>query len=254
MILNSIEQGSGQPIILLHGLFGAAKNLGVLARGLSTQARVISLDLRNHGDSPHSAEMTYPAMANDVAETIAALGIQSAMLAGHSMGGKTAMHVALKHPDLISKLAVLDIAPVTYQHGYDAFAAAMQQLPLTPSLTRAVADATLANNIPDPSYRAFLLNNLILGDAPRWRVALNEIRAAMPEMLKWQDPPHTVPFPNPALFLHGGKSDYVRPSAHEKIAALFPNSKIQTIENAAHWLHAEQPKAVVAALQEFFAP
>ncbi|HQT63263.1 MAG: alpha/beta hydrolase [Acidocella sp. 20-57-95] len=254
MILNSIEQGSGQPIILLHGLFGAAKNLGVLARGLSACARVISLDLRNHGDSPHSAEMTYPAMAHDVAETIAALGIHSAMLVGHSMGGKTAMHVALNHPDLISKLAVLDIAPVTYQHGYDAFAAAMQQLSLSPSLTRAVADATLAENIPDPSYRAFLLNNLILGDAPRWRVALNEIRAAMPEMLKWQDPPDTAAFPNPALFLHGGKSDYVRPSAHEKIAALFPDARIETIENAAHWLHAEQPQAVVAALQAFFFP
>lgn len=250
MILNSIEQGAGPPLILLHGLFGAAKNLGVIARGLAPHWRVVSLDLRNHGDSPHNAAMSYPIMASDVVETITALGITTAALAGHSMGGKIAMHVALAHPDRITKLAVMDIAPVTYMHGYDAFAAAMQALPLTPSLTRGVADTALAAAIPDPNYRAFLLNNLILGTQPRWRVGLDEIRAAIPEMLKWQDPP-SAPFPNPALFLRGGNSEYVRPSSHEKITALFPHSTIKTIENAAHWLHADQPQAVITALQEF---
>ncbi|MDE8347893.1 MAG: alpha/beta fold hydrolase [Acidocella sp.] len=251
MILNSIEQGAGPPLILLHGLFGAAKNLGVIARGLATHARVISLDLRNHGDSPHHAAMSYPVMANDVTETIAALGITTTALAGHSMGGKIAMHVALAHPGLITKLAVLDIAPVTYQHGYDAYAAAMQQLPLTTSLTRSAADAALTAAIPDANYRAFLLNNLILGEQPRWRVGLNEIRAAMGQMLQWQDPPGAAPFPNPALFLRGANSDYVRPSSYDKITALFPHSQIKTIEHAAHWLHADQPKPVIAALQEF---
>ena len=147
-------------------------------------------------------------------------------------------------------MKIARIAPVTYTHGYDAFAAAMQALPLSPSLTRSTADATLAAVIHEPNYRAFLLNNLVLGNAPRWRVGLDEIRAAMPEMLKWQDP-QCPPFPNPALFLRGGNSDYVRPSAHEKITALFPHATIKTIENAAHWLHADQPKPVVAALQEF---
>ncbi len=250
MILNSIEQGAGPPLILLHGLFGSAKNLGAIARGLAPQFRVVSLDLRNHGDSPHDAAMSYPIMADDVAETIATLGITTAVLAGHSMGGKIAMHVALAHPGLITKLAVLDIAPVTYMHGYDDFAAAMQALPLTSSLTRSAADAALAAAIPEPTYRAFLLNNLILGGQPRWRVGLDEIRAAMPEMLKWQDP-LSAPFPNPALFLRGGNSDYLRESSHEKITALFPHVTIKTIENAAHWLHADQPKAVIAALQEF---
>ncbi|MDR3520135.1 MAG: alpha/beta fold hydrolase [Acidocella sp.] len=250
MILNSIEQGAGPSVILLHGLFGTAKNLGVIARGLAPHARVISLDLRNHGDSPHNAAMSYPIMAHDVAETIAALGITAAALVGHSMGGKIAMHVALADPTLVNKLVVMDIAPVTYQHGYDAYAAAMQQLPLTPSLTRSAADAALAAAIPDATYRAFLLNNLILGGQPRWRVGLNEIRAAMPEMLKWQEPPGAA-FPNPALFLRGGNSDYVRAASQEKIMALFPHATIKTIENAAHWLHADQPQAVIAALQEF---
>src|SRR5580700_3296852 len=106
MILNTITQGDGPPLVLLHGLFGAAKNLGVIARGLSDQARVISMDLRNHGDSPHDAVMNFSAMAADVAETCAALGVSQARVVGHSMGGKTAMALALTQPELVERLAV----------------------------------------------------------------------------------------------------------------------------------------------------
>lgn len=254
MILNSIEQGpessDGPPVILLHGLFGAAKNLGVIARALATQRRVISLDLRNHGESPHDAAMTYQAMAADVVETLAAKHIATALLVGHSMGGKTAMMTALTRPELVARLAVLDIAPVNYTHSYNDYAAAMLALPLTPGLTRHQADAALAKDIPEPTYRAFLLNNLILGDAPRWRVALGEIKAAMPVLLQWPEP-EAPPYAGPTLFLRGGTSDYVRPSADAVINTLFPNAQRAIIEDAGHWLHAEKPQQVIAALQEF---
>jgi pimeloyl-ACP methyl ester carboxylesterase len=250
MNLNSIEQGTGQPVILLHGLFGAAKNLGQIARALAKQAQVISLDLRNHGDSPHDAAMTYQLMADDVAETLATKNISSAYMVGHSMGGKTAMTLALTHPELVEKLVVMDIAPVSYNHSYDDYAAAMLALPLTPNLTRHDADAALAGAIPEPAFRGFLLNNLILGEAPRWRVALPEIKAAMQELISWNDP-DAAPFTGPTLFLRGANSDYVRPSADAKINALFPHAKRASIEGAGHWLHAEKPREVIAALEEF---
>jgi pimeloyl-ACP methyl ester carboxylesterase len=251
MILNSIDQGSGPPIILLHGLFGAAKNLGVIARALAGRARVISLDLRNHGDSPHEPEMTYLAMAGDVAQTMAALGVGSAMLVGHSMGGKTAMALALSRPELVEKLAVLDIAPVAYQHGYDSYIAAMQAVALSPDLSRNQADAALKAAIPETPMRAFLLNNLVLGASPHWRIALNEIAAAMPELLAWRDPPGAGPYTGPTLFLRGENSSYVGPDAAAKIAEIFPTAVQNTVANAAHWLHADQPDAVIAALQGF---
>ena len=256
MILNSIEAGaapagSGPPLILLHGLFGAAKNLGGIARALGPQARVLSLDLRNHGDSPHAAGMDYATMAADVAETIAAHNISAAMVVGHSMGGKTAMALALTQATLVQKLVVMDIAPVSYRHSFAPYAAAMRALPLPPTLTRHAANAALADAIPDPAMRAFLLNNLILGATPHWRVALPEIATAMPDLIAWEDPPGANPYAGPALFLRGETSDFVRSSAREAILQRFPGAQEKTIANAGHWLHAEQPELVIAALKEF---
>jgi esterase len=254
MILNTMIQGDGPPLVLLHGLFGAAKNLGVVARGLSTQARVISMDLRNHGESPHSSVMNFPVMAADVVETCAALGVTQARVLGHSMGGKTAMALALTQPNFVERLVVMDIAPVTYNHGYDDFTQAMQAVPLSPSLTRHEADAVLARAVESPAIRAFLLNNLILGDTPHWRLGLDEITAAMPGLLAWEDFPGAVPYTGPALFLHGGDSNYVRPSANAAIQRLFPNAERETVEGASHWMHADKPKQVIASLKRFLFP
>jgi esterase len=254
MILNAIIQGDGPPLVLLHGLFGAAKNLGVVARGLSGQARVISMDLRNHGDSPHSPVMNFSAMAADVAETCAALGVAQARVVGHSMGGKTAMALALMQPELVERLVVMDIAPMSYSHGYDDYIKAMQAIVLSPDLTRHEADAVLADVVEAPPMRAFLLNNLILGDAPHWRLGLDEIAAAMPDLLAWKDPAGTLPYTGPALFLRGGESDYVRPSADAAIQSLFPNAERETVEGASHWLHVDKPKQVIASLKRFLFP
>lgn len=246
-----MEQGNGPPVVLLHGLFGTARNLGVLARGLAEKSRVLSLDLRNHGDSPHDAKMDYEIMAADVAETMAAAGIASACIAGHSMGGKVAMTLAITHPGQVEKLAVLDIAPIPYAHDNEGYVQAMQQIPINNEVNRKQASELLSTRIPEADLRTFLLSNLVLGPKPHWRFGLNELGGAMPNLVDWKTPAGAAPYTGPALFLRGGNSHYVPPEATPRIMDLFPAARIQTVENAAHWLHAEQPKAVIAALQEF---
>jgi pimeloyl-ACP methyl ester carboxylesterase len=253
MILNSIEQGQGPDILVLHGLFGAAKNLGVIARALAKQARVISLDARNHGDSGHDPAMDYEIMAEDVAQTIAELGVSRATVIGHSMGGKVAMMLALTRPDLVTRLAVLDIAPVPYHHGYDGYVAGMRAITPTPALTRHEADEKLAAYVPEPPFRSFLLNNLILGAAPRWRLGLEEIAGAMPNLLGWAPPAAARPFAGPTTFIRGANSTYVREDGVAALKTWFPHAALETIENAGHWLHAEQPEQVIAALEGFLA-
>ena len=248
MILSHAEAGAGPAVILLHGLFGAGKNLGVLARSLSTDYRVISLDLRNHGASAHDPATDYQAQAADVAETMGRLGISHAVLIGHSMGGKVAMRLALDRPDLVEALVVLDIAPRRYKHEYGPELDAMRGLALTPGMTRAEADAALAETIPDPGMRAFLLNNLNLSGTPQWRLGLDEIAGGMDAILDWDAP--AAAWNKPALFVHGTRSDYVDEAGRAAIAAGFPRAEIVGID-ASHWLHAERPEAVLAAIKPF---
>jgi pimeloyl-ACP methyl ester carboxylesterase len=248
MILNSQQTGTGAPVLLLHGLLGSAKNLGVIARGLADRARVISIDLRNHGASLHDEAMDYPTMAADIVATMADLAIPKADIVGHSMGGKVAMRLALERPDLVGRLAVLDIAPVRYRHGFADYLHAMRGIELSPALTRHEADAALSKAVPEAHFRAFLLNNLVLGESPHWRAALPEIAASMSDILDW--PAMDAQFDGPVLFLGGAKSTYI-PGHEPAIAALFPHAQIEMIENASHWLHAEQPGLIVSMLRRF---
>jgi esterase len=248
--LHATITGAGPDVVLLHGLFGSGRNLGVIARGLADRFRVIALDLRNHGGSDHAADMRYATMAADVVETMAALDVEAARVVGHSMGGKAAMMLALMHPALVERLAVLDIAPVTYGHEHDGLVAAMRGLVLSPALTRHEADAALAGAIPDPALRGFLLHNLVLGDAPHWRLGLAEIAGAMEDLVGWPER-EAASYPGAALFLRGALSSYVRESACGAIRQYFPAALIETIEGTGHWLHAEKPQAVVAALGRF---
>ncbi|HET6307205.1 MAG TPA: alpha/beta fold hydrolase, partial [Rhodopila sp.] len=182
MILNAIQSGEGPAVVLLHGLFGAARNFGAIQRALAPRFRVVALDMPNHGDSPHTGDMRYPAQAEAVRDTLQALGIGSAAVIGHSMGGKAAMALALGAPALVGRLLVADIAPVAYQHGNETIARAMAAIELTPSLTRAQADAALAEAVPRADIRAFLLQNLRFGASPHWRIGLAEIEAAIPDL------------------------------------------------------------------------
>lgn len=251
MILHGIEAGQGPPVVLLHGLFGSAGNLGAVQRGLAGRFRVVSLDLRNHGASPHAADMSYPVMAADVLDTLAARGIGTAALVGHSMGGKVAMAAALAAPERVGRLAVADIAPAAYPPGFRGFAESMLALDLSPGLTRAAAAAALAPGVPDPGMRAFLLQNLRPGAAPSWRIGLPEIAAALPRIEGWDVPPSR--FDGPALFVSGERSDYVRPEHRTIIRGLFPAARFVVMKGAGHWVHADNPAGFVAILDAFLA-
>jgi len=250
MRLNAVEAGAGDPVVLLHGLFGAAQNWGTIQKRLAARHRVIALDLRNHGASPHAAAMEYPVMAADVAETLIALGAAPASLVGHSMGGKVAMALALSGPELVSRLVVADIAPVAYPPALRGYAAAMQALPLRPGLTRREADAALSNAVPEPGIRAFLLQNLRFEtDPPAWRFGLEEIAAAMPVIEGFPD--SVAQYRGPTLFLGGERSGYIRPEYHARIRALFPAARFATVPNAGHWVHAENPQGFLDLIEPF---
>ncbi len=243
--------GEGEPVCLLHGLFGRGQNFGGLARALGATRRVISLDLRNHGASPHAAGMSYAAMAEDVAETLDGLGVASCALLGHSMGGKVAMMLALRWPARVSRLVVADIAPVAYRHHNGGVAAALIALDLSAGLDRRAADARLAGAVPDPAVRGFLLQNLSFGSAPAWKIGLAEIAGGMADIEGWPDLAPGVAYKGPSLFIRGERSDYVADAAWPAVRLVFPQALLETVAGAGHWLHADQP-AVFAALVSGF--
>lgn len=252
MRLHIIEAGVGPPLALLHGLFGSARNLATVQARLAERWRVLALDLRNHGASPHAPGMDYAAQAADVRETLATAAALPAAVVGHSMGGKVAMRLALDSPDSVSRLVVADIAPVTYPPHFRAYAEAMAALPLDPGLTRIAADRALAAAVPDSTVRGFLLLNLSFGERPAWRIGLAEIAADLPAIEGFEPPPNAR-FTGPVLFLAGEHSDYLRPEHRPTIRALFPAARFVTLKNAGHWLHADQPGAFVAAVSGFLA-
>ncbi len=249
MILNAIQSGDGAPVVLLHGLFGAARNFGAVQRALSPRFRVIAVDMRNHGGSPHCADMRYPAQAADVRETLQALGVGHAAVVGHSMGGKAAMALALTAPKMVKRILVSDIAPVAYEHSNTGIAAAMQAIALTSSLTRQQAEAALAEAVPRADVRAFLLQNLRFGASPRWRIGLAEIAAAIPDLEGWIALPGA--YQGPSLFVSGANSDYVLPEHRPAIKASFPFARFVAIKSAGHWVHADNPAGFVSVLEAF---
>jgi pimeloyl-ACP methyl ester carboxylesterase len=242
--------GEGPPVLFLHGLFGQGRNFAAIARPLAARARVLLVDLRNHGNSPHAEGMTYRDMARDVAETLDAERIGAAAVIGHSMGGKVAMTLALTEPARVSRLLVSDIAPRRYTGTLARYADAMRALPLAPGLTRAAADAALARDVPDAGVRAFLLHSLRFDTAPpSWRVGLAQISAGMGDILDF--PAVAQPYDGPALFVSGDRSDYVTPDDRPAIRALFPRARFASVKGAGHWVHADQPEAFRAIVDAF---
>ena len=247
MILATRTLGQGSPVVVLHGLFGSARNLTGLTRALAASHRALAMDLRNHGDSAHDPAMDYDTMAADVAETMAAHGVAAAHVVGHSMGGKVAMRLALRQPACVKRLVVADIAPVPYPSHFGAFTRAMLAVP--PGASRAEADALLAPDIPDPAIRGFLMHNFRPGEG--WRIGLREIAGALPRVEDWEGA--VGRFDGPALFVTGARSDYVRPEHRPAIVRLFPTARFVAIKDAGHWLHAEQPGAFNATVADFLA-
>ena len=252
MILNAIEAGDGPPLVLLHGLFGRAQNFGMVTRQLAKHHRILALDLRNHGASAHAKGMSYAAMADDVLETLAAAKFRPANVLGHSMGGKVAMMLALQHPEAVTRLLVADIAPVAYAHHNQAVARAMLALEMRPGLTRAEALDALAAGVPEAGIRAFLLQNLEFGQAPRWRIGLENIADGIADIEGWPALGPDRAYEGPTLFLGGARADYILPTGDAAIRRYFPEACIEMIADAGHWLHADQPVAFAAAVESFF--
>lgn len=251
-MLNTLVNGTATdrpPLLIVHGLFGSARNWNVIARRLATDRLVLSVDERNHGDSPWAAPHDYPAMAGDLAEVIAAHGGRADVI-GHSMGGKAAMCLALTQPERVGRLIVADIAPVGYGHTQTPLIHAMRDLDLAGVSTRGEADRRLALTVPEPEVRAFLLQSLDLkAEPPRWKLNLDQLEADMADIIGF--PAVDATFEGPTLFLRGAASGYVRPEMEPRIHALFPAARIECIEGAGHWLHAEKPREFEAAAAAF---
>lgn len=239
------------PLLIVHGLFGSARNWNAIARHLSARQQVLAVDMRNHGESGWAAPHDYLAMAADLADVIAAHGGRAEVL-GHSMGGKAAMTLALSHPGLVARLIVADVAPVPYTHTQLGPLHAMQRLDLSGLTSRAEADRRLAREIEEPAMRAFLLQSLDLrADPPRWRLNLAQLEADMATILDF--PAFTTPYDGPTLFLHGALSSYVQPEMEPTIRRLFPQVRFETLEGAGHWLHADKPREFERAVSGFLA-
>jgi len=237
------------PLVIAHGLAGSARNWGAVARKLAETRAVIAVDMRNHGTSPRFASQSYPEMAADLAEVVRASGGRADVL-GHSMGGKAAMMLALRAPDLVRRLVVADIAPVAYDHDLGRHVDALRGLDLTGLTSRGEADRRLAALVPDASLRAFFLQSLDLkARPPQWRLNLDVLAAEMAKITGW--PEVTGRFPRPALFLTGALSDYVRPEHRDSIRALFPAARFARFAKSGHWLHVDQPDAFIATVRIF---
>ncbi|MBK1697274.1 alpha/beta fold hydrolase [Rhodovibrio salinarum] len=248
--LNTLVTGDGPPLVVLHGLFGQAKNWATIAKGLADGRRVIAADLRNHGASPWSDEMTYPAMADDVAGLIEQLPEGRAEVLGHSMGGKAAMVLALTRPELVDRLIVADIAPMAYSGGsLLPFVDAMLAVDPARHDSRKSVEQELKRAVQDPGIRQFLLSNLTRGDSGfRWTLNLSTLRAAMDTLAGWPDVDGR--YDGATLFLAGARSDYVTEAARPAIDRHFPNAQITRVP-AGHWVHAEAPQATLTALRAF---
>lgn len=231
---------SAPPLLIAHGLFGSARNWGVIARRLSDRREVLAVDMRNHGDSPRFPTQSYADMAADLAGVIAAHGGRADVL-GHSMGGKAAMLLALTEGAMVNRLVVADIAPVAYSHDQTRHITAMRALDLSGLTSRAEADHRLAASVTDPALRAFFLQSLDLkATPPGWRINLDVLEAEMPKIIGW--PQVAGHFDGPILFLSGALSHYVLPDHREAIRTLFPGARFAKLPGAGHWLHAEKPR------------
>ncbi len=241
---------AGKPaLIILHGFFASSRNWRAIARQLQTEYHIFVPDQRNHGASPHAEPMDYPTMAQDMVDFLQQKKLPKAHFLGHSMGGKVAMWLALHHPKRIDKLVVADISPTAYQHSFDNTIEALKAIPLHQIKNRKQADFYLSRTIHDESYRQFLLQNLVLQHGEyQWRVDLDIFQRNANNIVGFPTPDSEKPYTEPALFLGGAESDYIR---ENDVYRYFPNAIIKYLPNAAHWLHVQAPDEFCVAIRRF---
>jgi pimeloyl-ACP methyl ester carboxylesterase len=244
------EMGEGQPLVILHGLFGFSDNWQTQAKKFSEYYRVILVDLRNHGHSPWSPDFSYALMAEDLTQLVQKLGLQQVILLGHSMGGKVAMHFAQKHSNYLDKLIVVDMGvksyPMHHQHILEAF----NRIDLTKMTARSEAEQLLRQFIDSEGVRQFLLKNLYWKEKGKlsWRVNFPVLEAAMPEILSALPEDEVLVT---TLFIRGALSNYILEEDISDIESYFPDSSVVSIENAGHWVHAEAPDDFVDCVLGF---
>jgi len=248
------ETGAGPPLVILHGLFGSRRNWTSVASVLGRHHRVVTVDLRNHGESPWDERMDYPALAEDVAVLIDSVAGGMASVCGHSMGGKVAMTLALTAPERIDRLVVVDIPPAASRGTSIDLVRAMRAVPLVECSRRADVAAALAATVPDPAIRSFLAQSVtVRPEGLAWSVNLAVIERGFETILGFPDLAAGNAFTKPTLFIAGGRSEYLRPEHHDAITRLFPAAMIETIANAGHWVHAEAPGPFLDVVSRFLA-
>ena len=255
MQLHYRKYGTGQPLIILHGLFGSSDNWQTLGKKFAKNFEVLLVDARNHGHSPHSEEWNYPCMREDLKELISFEKLEKPILLGHSMGGKTAMFFAVEYPELLEKLIVVDIAPKAYPVHHDVVLKALQAVDLTKIDSRGDAAAMMEQYIADVSTQQFLLKNLYWKSQEdkqlAWRFNLPVISKNIEEVGKVLPMPEKDLSVLPVLFIRGANSNYITAADMDLAREIFPTAVLETIENAGHWIHAEQPDAFYEVVMDF---
>ncbi|VYU69186.1 esterase [Metakosakonia massiliensis] len=253
MKLNTRAQSAQQsrnnsPIVLVHGLFGSLDNLGVLARDLVADHDILQVDMRNHGLSERSPEMNYPAMAQDLLDTLDAHNLERATFIGHSMGGKAVMALTALAPERIDGLVAIDIAPVDYQvRRHDEIFAAINAVTEAKATTRQQAAAVMREKLSEEGVIQFLLKSFVDGE---WRFNVPVLWEQYPHIVGWE----TIPaWDHPALFIPGGNSPYVTEQYRQTLLQQFPQARAHVIAGAGHWVHAEKPEAVLRAIRRYLA-
>lgn len=242
--------GEGPPVVVLHGLFGAARNWLTIARRLSNRYTMHLVDLRNHGRSPHTTSMTYLDMVADLRRLVSHLGLARFTLVGHSMGGKAAMTMALNDASGIERLINIDIAPVSYPDRFAEMIVAMRALDLANLRRRGEADLALADAIPELGVRQFILQNLVFEDGrARWRANLPTLQAQMPHILGPLPVAADARYDGPTWFIRGERSDRITPAEMPLIERWFGDWHIETVADAGHWPHADAPEAFMAIFE-----
>jgi pimeloyl-ACP methyl ester carboxylesterase len=256
---------AGPRVVFVHGLFGQGKNWTTIARGLADRHRVTLLDLPNHGHSPWTDRVDYLDMAELVAAELEKLG-EPVTLVGHSMGGKVAMQLALRRPELLRALVVVDVAPVDYPESggrtddldeesspFADYIAAMRAIDLETLQTRDDADHALRGAVPSRMVRSFLLQSLQREGTHgwRWRLNLPALARDLGQLRSFPEPPPGATFEGPVLWVAGANSHYVLPRDRERMDALFPATRLVRIKNAGHWVHSEQPEVFLETVRRF---
>ncbi|WP_313158691.1 esterase [Kluyvera cryocrescens] len=239
---------NNSPIVLVHGLFGSLDNLGILARDLVADHDIIQVDMRNHGLSPRSEEMNYPAMAQDLLDTLDEHQIETATVIGHSMGGKAVMALTALAPERIDRLVAIDIAPVDYHvRRHNEIFAAINAVTNAGVATRQQAATVMREFLKEEGVIQFLLKSFVDG---AWRFNVPVLWEQYPHIVGWEAIPA---WDHPALFIPGGNSPYVTEAYRDDLLAQFPQAKAHVIAGAGHWVHAEKPDAVLRAIRRYLA-